>query len=199
MVRTRSETNLNQIFSTLCDSPEVRPRTQHRRGNPPLPLLKPLRSNSCSDLPDATQTDRPKTAEDPIIHQSQTLDVHSTSFSLPLQRKLAISPYETTAIRLTPMESTGFNVQTIVSSNCSTSRLEDSPSPLEKKSSAPKTRIEPLVARRPRSQTHNFDFLLNSEPVSPSWKSLDSPTSDYTNRLRDRMNSRVHLRKAFLS
>ena len=91
MVRSRSETNLNRIFVDLCTSPEFRPKVAHQRQyHPPLPTLKSIKSNSCSNIDELLQN---------------TLDDERSVILAPRPSK------PSTSIPLVPVESTGFVVQ----------------------------------------------------------------------------------------
>ena len=126
MVRSRSETNLNNIFLDLCTSPEVRSkctntRPPQRASNPPLPALKPIISISHPDLTQISQDDESQSS--PLFNiGTDTLDLTS-SFPLPSPIRREHSPATSlNATPLSPMESTGFVVQTTTFA-CSSSSI----------------------------------------------------------------------------
>ena len=171
MVRSRSETNLNRIFYDLCTSPALRSQHPHqqRQYHPPLPKLKPIKSNSCSNLDDLAKnvmsSPRMITTDD----QSDTL----TSLSAP----------KSTAVPLTIMESTGFTFQ-----------------PLSVTAQKSISLFETLVINHTEtSSTEEKSPPRTVVQATPSNSSQDWKQQDFTNRLRNRLKSRGHLRKFFLS
>lgn len=97
MVRSRSENNLNRIIFDLCTSPQERAKHLHERTyHPPLPSLKAVRSNSCSDID----------------------NLSSNSVSSGRE-----SPIKSTATLLVPMQSTGFSTDMNVTSSANTLHL----------------------------------------------------------------------------
>jgi hypothetical protein len=182
MVRSRSETNLNRIFVDLCTSPDLRTKHEHqinyqRQYHPPLPTLQPIKSNSCSNINDLAEN---------LTESTSSFDsdqVEKGNSSNLLSR-------ESTAVPLTPMESTGFTVpvttsltmnhslklfETLAINHTNKSLLNEKIPKEDKKSS-----IIPLT---PKLST-----------TSQDWKQ-----QDFTNRLQNRLKSRGHLRKFFLS
>lgn len=164
MVHSRSESNLNRIFVDLCASPDMRQKHEQDKCNSSsqchssLTVHQPIKSNSCSNLPDG--------------HQKEPV---SSTHHVTLQSS-------STAVPLVPIESTGFVVQpTIVIDEDSLKLLDtwtsnDSKTPPEEE-----------------KNMHDQTIPLTSKP-SHDWKE-----QDFTNRLRNRLNSREHLRKFFLS
>ena len=108
MVRTRSEEKLNDIFLHLCTSPEIRVKFSNTRYHLPLPTLKPIKSNSCSDLTEIEQTHMTdgKPTED-----SDTLDLTTTFYFTLHEQKTVKDRARFNYIPLTSMESTGFTLQ----------------------------------------------------------------------------------------
>jgi hypothetical protein len=182
MVRSRSETNLNRIFFDLCTSLEVRTTHDHQKTPPrqyhrPLPSLQAIKSNSCSNLNELT----PNLAESSSSFASDhTEQLESTK----------LQPIESTAIPLVPMESTGFTVQTTTSITPQLSfKLFETLTINHSKKSA-------LLDQTPKGNYKSNSLPLTSTPsnTSEDWKQ-----QDFTNRLRNRLKSRGHLRKFFLS
>ena len=186
MVHSRSETNLNRILVDLCTSPTVRPRhDKPRQYHPPLPTLKPIRSNSCSNIDDVVSHLTQLNTEERSA-ELECLDL-TVPYSLPTLRSSNAS-IRPTAISLTPMPSTGFIVQPTshVQTTPSFSLFETLSINHLKKSSA----VTPLIPMTPK------DSVLKS---TPSNSSNDFKAQDYTKRLRNRLTSREYLRKKFLS
>jgi hypothetical protein len=188
MVRTRSQTNLNRIFIDLCTSPELRSKNEHIRNKqrhhlPPLPSLKPMRSNSCSDLTTTSPSFTQTLSLD--YKEPETPDVNISRQLSPLGPKQSIASDALTGAPLMPTTSTGFTVQT--------------PSYLTNRSIS--------LFETPTNAAKNSHSLEKSSPVNNKKKtptvistpSNDLTQQDYTNRLSDRLKSRGHLRKFFLS
>ncbi|CAF1247045.1 unnamed protein product [Adineta ricciae] len=127
MVRSRSEANLNRILIDLCTSPSIRSKNEHIRNNqrqhhPPLPTLKPIKSNSCSDLTKPTTSILPVISvsleeETPPPSPSPTAQPETSSLPLSFQRspltaKRSVELSPVPIVQLIPKESTGFVVQT---------------------------------------------------------------------------------------
>ncbi|UJR08320.1 hypothetical protein I4U23_012591 [Adineta vaga] len=100
MVYSRSATNLNRIFLDLCTSPDVRRKhdNNQRHYHPPLPNLKPTRSNSCPNIDEI----------------SQNMATSSSSSNDQIEQDLPAC--RSTAMPLAPIESIGFTVQPTLSS-----------------------------------------------------------------------------------
>ena len=187
MVRSRSETNLNNIFLDLCTSAEIRKNCEHlrknqRRWNPPLPTLTPIKSSSCSDLTKISQDyHRSSFVNTP---DDETLDL-ITSPPLPtLARKNTPVVQKSSATPLIPMESTGFTIQR--------SSLINSDDRSSERYSFFRTESYPMQSTcsyQPRKET----MPLTTIP------SDDKKEQDYTHRLSDRLKARRHLRNFFLS
>ena len=223
MVRTRSGTHLDRIFLNLCTSPEVRAKLAHSRNPSTLPSLKPIRSNSCSDLTElAHDIAHSALSNENPSEEPNTLDL-TTTFHLPyLTRKPSDARTQVTSpVPLAPMESTGFVVQP---SNYLTSRsislfettlintdqtFSDTrcrgrfslfrPSFLEEK------RIE--TSDDEHSSLYNTGLFTHRKcsvkehesDSSSTFSKIDLLSTDYTHRLQERQKSREHLRKSFLS
>lgn len=186
MVRTRSETNLNRIFVDLCISPELRSknghiRNNHRQHHPPLPTLKPMKSNSCSDLTKTSQNSTQTSSLDD--NQTETLDLYSTVELPSIEPEQSIGNTATTTVPLMPTPSTGFTVETpSFLTNRSISLFE-----------TPLINTAKQSDKKPSSLGKIKGSSLNSTA------SHDFKQQDYINRLSDRLKSRGHLRKFFLS
>lgn len=170
MVRSRSETNLNRIFVDLCTSPELRPKVAHQRQyHPPLPTLKSIKSNSCSNIDELLQN---------------TLDDERSVILVTRPSN------QSTSIPLVPMASTGFVVQPPMPLiNQSLSLLET----LTINHTRPTSSLPiaaPVVSQKP-----SFHPALS---VTPSTSSQDSKQTDLTQRIRNRLRSHGPLRKFFL-
>jgi hypothetical protein len=182
MVRSRSETNLNRIFVDLCTSPNLRTKHEHqinyqRQYHPRLPTLQPIKSNSCSNINELTQNLTESTSS---IASDQAEQRDSSN---------VLSP-ESTAIPLVPMESTGFTVQ-ITNSLTSNRSLK-----LFETLAINHTNKSLLNDKIPKEDKKNTIIPLTpkSSNTSQDWKQ-----QDFTNRLQNRLKSRGHLRKFFLS
>jgi hypothetical protein len=185
MVRSRSETNLNRIFIDLCTSPEIRRKHGHqpndqRQYHPPLPVLQPIKSNSCSNINElASNLTETSSAESVPTEKRDALDLTSLS-PIPLTRKKS----ESCAVPLVPMESTGFTVQPTPSN----------PRPL--------TLFETLSInhlKKPLTNEENQKNKCTSLPSNASTVSQDWKQQDFLSRLQNRLKSRRHLRTLFLS
>lgn len=176
MVHSRSESNLNRIFVDLCTTPENRRKHDQKLGSPrqyhpPLPALQSIKSNSCSNL----------TAIPPISTTTNLVTLQPPSPSVP----------SSTAIPLMPIESTGFVVQAPAIAPQRSLKLFDTwtinhqtkPTVIEENSTIEEVKNNAAVPLTP----------------TPSNTSQDWKQQDFTNRLRNRLKSRGHLRKYFLS
>ena len=176
MVRSRSETNLNRIFVDLCTSPDLRSKVPHQRQyHPPLPTLKSIKSNSCSNIDELLQS----TVESPPV------DVERNDLLAPKKS------HQSTSIPLVPMASTGFVLQpTSPSSQTSLSLFETlTINHTRKTSSLP---VASPVHQQPEATLPSLSSTSSNS--SQDWKQ-----QDFTSRLRNRLSSRGHLRKFFLS
>ena len=212
MVRSRSEANLNRILIDLCTSPSIRSKNEHIRNNPrwhhpPLPTLKSIKSNSCSDLTKPSTPILPVTSvslDEETIPPSPSPTAQPETSSLPLsfqrspltaKRSVALS--STPIVQLIPTESTGFVVQT--------------PSYLTQTSlSLFETNLINSSVRHHghRSLANVKSSSLGASPLVGQQSNTSSLTSsttndwqqpDFASRLRDRLKARGHLRKFFLS
>jgi hypothetical protein len=195
MVHSRSETNLNRIFLDLCTSPEIRRKhgqqeNTQRQYHPPLPSLKPIKSNSCSNINEVSQTfDESLLFDSDQIEQNNTLDLETLQPTSPMQNVSIESSPQSTAVPLVPIESTGFTVPaTSISTHCSLKLFETLSINHTKKSSSHKP------TRQETKKNKSSSLLPNSATTSQ-----DLPQHDFLNRLQDRLKSREHLRKFFLS
>ncbi|CAF0864263.1 unnamed protein product [Rotaria sp. Silwood1] len=117
MVRSRSETNLNRIFIDLCTSPAVRSKFGGQRNNQrqcpsPLPSLKPIKSNSCSNIDELSQhISSSLPIENNQKEQKNTVD-QATVQQVPVLGNQSVESSGAATPSLAPMESTGFSVQT---------------------------------------------------------------------------------------
>ncbi|CAF1170259.1 unnamed protein product [Rotaria sordida] len=117
MVRSRSETNLNRIFIDLCTSPDVRSKFGHQRNiqqqsNRPLPSLKPIKSNSCTNINElSSNLIASSSIENNEREQADTLNLTTVQATSHLENQ-SIESSRLTTTSLVPMESTGFAVQT---------------------------------------------------------------------------------------
>ncbi|CAF1298206.1 unnamed protein product [Rotaria magnacalcarata] len=121
MVRSRSETNLNRIFIDLCTSPQARRKYEHERNDqrqhhPPLPTLKTIKSNSCSNIqelqPDSIASSSPSSFENVQDEQNDVLHRTNIEPTPIVQQQEIVKPRESTTTLLVPMQSTGFSIQT---------------------------------------------------------------------------------------
>ena len=185
MVRSRSETNLNRIFVDLCTSPMLRPRHEKpRQYHPPLPTLKPIRSNSCSNIDVVSdQFAQLKTKESAEV---ECLDL--TVPLLPPLLRTSNASIRPTAISLTPMQSTGFIVQP--------TSLAQTTRPFSLFDTLSINHLNKSSVFTPLIPTISTEKVLKS---TPSNSSNDFKAQDYTKRLRNRLTSREYLRKKFLS
>ena len=197
MVRSRSETNLNKIFLDLCTSPEVRSKHGHsnnhqRTSNPPLPTLQSIKSVSNPDLNKISENE-PQTSS-VISMDNESLDLTTPLPIPPLARHELPVTEASVATPLIPMESTGFTVQTTTWMN-STDTSEQ-----QQISSFP-TQSFPLrnTFRHHHHHHHRQESNSNETSLIKKTSSGDKKQQDYTCRLRDRLKSREHLRKFFLS
>jgi hypothetical protein len=189
MVRSRSETNLNKIFLDLCTSPDVRskqvhPKSHQRVYNPPLLTLQAIKSIS---QPDLTKNSQNEPQSSILVNtEAEILDLTTP---LPLPPLVRHEPPTTAALTITPlipMASTGFTVQTTTFIN--------SASISEQEFSSFETQSFPL-----RNTYHHHEKKSNDVSLITKTSSGDKKQQDYTCRLRDRLKSRRHLRKFFLS
>ncbi len=180
MVRSRSETNLNRILIDLCTTPEIRRKhgDQQRQYHPPLPTLQPIKSNSCSNINSLTDNLNESTASS----VSDEIQQHESVKRTTLQ-----PPNPTAAVPLVPMESTGFTV-TSVTAQRSLKLFETLSINNSKKSSGSEQ-----TPKEKKNNNNNSAVPLTQKP-SQDWKQ-----QDFTNRLQNRLKSRGHLRKFFLS
>jgi hypothetical protein len=187
MVRSRSETNLNRIFVDLCTSPEIRTKLSHQRNHqrqyhPPLPTLQPIKSNSCSNINQLEENLNQSSSSSSFTNdQTEQRDT--------LNDLTYLQPPESTAVPLVPMESTGFTVQpTTFSINHSLKLFETLSVKHWKKSSSHDQ------TPKDNKKTNTLPLTSNPSNLSQDWKQ-----QDFTNRLQNRLKSRGHLRKFFLS
>jgi len=195
MVHSRSETNLNRIFLDLCTSPEIRRKhgqqeNTQRQYHPPLPSLKPIKSNSCSNIDEVSQTFNDSLLFDSDqMEQNNTLDLKTLQPISPMQNLSVESSSQSTAVPLVPIESTGFTVPTTsMSTHCSFNLFETLSINHTKKSSSHKP-------TRQETKKNKFSSLVTNSATT----SQDLQQHDFINRLQDRLKSREHLRKFFLS
>jgi hypothetical protein len=188
MVRSRSETNLNKIFLDLCTSPDVRskhvdPKSHQRVYNPPLQAIKSI------SQPDLTKISQNEPQSSILVNtEAETLDL-TTPLPLPtLARHERPTTAALTITPLIPMASTGFTVQTTTFIN--------SASISQQEFSSFETQSFPL---RNTSHHHHHEKKSNEVSLITKTSSGDKKQQDYTCRLRDRLKSRRHLRKFFLS
>jgi hypothetical protein len=202
MVRSRSEANLNRILFDLCTTPEIRSKHEHIRNNqrqhhPPLPTLKPIRSNSCSDLSKTSQNVIQIPLSSLDDHQTNTLDMMTPVRLSPLEPKNSIEKTKSPTVPLMPMESTGFTVQTTsYFANRSLSLFETTSINTTKKIHEHSSLFKREAALLENSSLDDKPIKTTSllSTITNDWKQ-----QDYTSRLRDRLKSRGHLRKFFLS
>lgn len=168
MVRSRSTTNLNRILLDLCTSPDIRRKhvSPQRHYHPPLPTLKPMRSNSCPNIDEIAQT-------------------MTTSSSSNSDQDRSCS--RATAIPLVPIESLGFTVQGSTLAPNPSLKLFGTTSISHSKQSSAEHKLP----------DKKKDFL--SAPLDSQLASEDLQNPDFINRLQNRLKSRGHLRKFFLS
>jgi len=184
MVRSRSETNLNRIFVELCTSPEVRTKHAHqthypRQYHPPLPHLQSIKSNSCSNINDLA-SDLTESTSSFVSDQTEHINpVDLTALQVPTS----------STTRLEPKESTGFTVQ-------STNLIPPkSPLKLFETLTIDHTKVSSSNDKNSKTKKdNNLSISSNSSNTSQDWK-----YQDFTNRLQNRLKSRGHLRKFFLS
>ncbi|CAF3748393.1 unnamed protein product [Rotaria sordida] len=118
MVRSRSQTNLNKIFLDLCTSPEVRSKHVHTQNTQRKyhPTLKSIKSRSCSDLSnlseDTFQSSSSSSSNNNQIQETPKLNNTIRHRLLPLGPRKAIISKTSNVNSVTPMESTGFAIQT---------------------------------------------------------------------------------------
>lgn len=187
MVRSRSETNLNRIFVDLCTSPEIRTKLRHevkyqRQYHPPLPNLQPIKSNSCSNLNELEQnfTESTSSFASDKNEQRDIVDLNS------------LRPPQSTNTPLVPMESTGFTVQTTNAVPLTPIRSFKLFETLTINHTKKSSTIHPIP--KDNIKKPSSTIATNPPNVSEDWKQ-----QDFTNRLQNRLKSRGHLRKFFLS
>ncbi|CAF4360982.1 unnamed protein product [Rotaria socialis] len=195
MVRSRSETNLNRIFIDLCTSPQARRKYKHERNDQqqhhsPLPTLKPIKSNSCSNIKELQPNSiaSPSSSSSESVQDEQNDVLHRTTIeptSIAQQQEI-VEPQGSTTTLLVPMQSTGFSIQT-------TTRHS---SPLFETST-----IRNHTVKSSFSQESAKDSTTKSSSLQwhSSTASGDLKHQDFLNRLQNRLKSRKHLRKYFLS
>lgn len=197
MVRSRSETNLNRIFVDLCTSPDIRTKHKHdnkwkRQYHPPLPNLQPIKSNSCSNIHDLEETFTGSTISF-TSDENEQQDIPDT----PVFQNL-----ESPAIPLVPMESTGFIVQGTnpipVTPNRSLKLFETLAINHITQSSTTNSKPKSKPKSEPEPESDTKSDILPT-PTNPSNILHDWKQQDFTNRLQNRLKSRGHLRKYFLS
>jgi hypothetical protein len=200
MVHSRSETNLDRIFFDLCTSPEVRTKHGHVRNNrrqnlPPLPCLQPIKSTSCSDLSKIPSPRVFQSSSSFDNNQTDAMNLTSSPQLPPLGPRKSIGNTISTPVPLMPIESTGFIVQTpLYFTNRSVSLFETTTTADTKK---PTFHIKTTSLQNHSS--NNETSKHTSLPPTPLTVSNSWKQQDYTNRLSDRLKSRGHLRKFFLS
>lgn len=197
MVRSRSETNLNRIFIDLCTSPALRSKYDHQSNTPRqthlgLPTLLPIKSNSCSNMDPSlltsTNVSSRSSLENDQTEHMNTSDEKMTE-STPVSDEPNTKPRERSSVSLAPMESTGFTVQTTTTD------------PIEKAAKLFETlnlnQTETRLSNNepPRDvEKRAFSLPFRSSLVPKEWKQ-----QDFLNRLQNRLKSRKHLRRFFLS
>ncbi|CAF1249180.1 unnamed protein product [Rotaria sp. Silwood1] len=186
MVRSRSETNLNRIFIDLCTSPAVRNKFGDQRNNQrqcpsPLPSLKPIKSNSCSNIDELSQQiSSSLPIENNQKEQKNTVD-QATVQQVPVLGNQSVESSGAATPSLAPMESTGFSVQTTSFPNHHSLTLFETlsishlrhPSLHRETSKETKTKISPV-------------------PSNSSTASRDLKHQDFLNRLQDHANNIQH-------
>ncbi|CAF2559704.1 unnamed protein product [Rotaria sp. Silwood2] len=186
MVRSRSETNLNRIFIDLCTSPEVRNKFGHQRNkqlqhNPPLPSLKPIKSNSCSNIDELSQhIESSLSIENNQKEQIDTLDLINTA-TLPILENPSNEPSHSTAASLVPMESTGFAVQTTSFPNHHSLTLFETLAICHFK--------KPSLQRETSNESK---IKVSLSPSNASTASRDWKQQDFINRLQNQANNIQH-------
>lgn len=194
MVRSRSETNLHRIFIDLCTSPQARSKYEHaktdqRPHHQPLPPLKTIKSNSCSNIKEiqanSIASPSPSSFENVRDEQNDVLDRTTIETASSIQQEIA-KPRRSTATLLVPMESIGFSVQT--TSDQSLPLFET----LTTSNHTVKSSFSPESAKDTKVKSSSLQW--HSSTTSGDWKH-----QDFLNRLQNRLKSRKHLRKFFLS
>jgi hypothetical protein len=196
MVRSRSETNLKRIFLELCTSPEVRSKNEYipnneRQYNPPLPPLKPIKSISCTELTNSSPENIQSSSTDDT--EMETLDL-MTPLQTPPKESVVCPTF--VSIPLSPMESTGFIVQTTCLTDSPVSSFETTLLNSTEKSHKRYSSLPQRSSSLQDTPSNDKKCKTSSLIQTPS---NDKTHQDYTNRLRDRLKSRTHLRKFFLS
>ncbi|CAF4356277.1 unnamed protein product [Rotaria magnacalcarata] len=195
MVRSRSETNLNRIFIDLCTSPQARRKYEHERNDqrqhhPPLPTLKTIKSNSCSNIqelqPDSIASSSPSSFENVQDEQNDVLHRTNIEPTPIVQQQEIVKPRESTTTLLVPMQSTGFSIQTTTHPS----------SPLFETLAISNHTVKSSFYQESAKDTKTKSSSLqwHSSTTSGDWKH-----QDFLNRLQNRLKSRKHLRKYFLS
>ncbi|CAF4378595.1 unnamed protein product, partial [Adineta steineri] len=135
--------------------------------------------------------------DDNQIEKTEPLNLSTPPQLPPLERKLSIKTPVSTSIPLTPMESTGFTVQSPPHfTNRSLSLFETTLVNSSVRHHKPQSLLGTQSSSLEHPPTNNKEIKAPSflSQTSNDWKQ-----QDYTNRLRDRLKSRGHLRKFFLS
>ncbi|CAF4338515.1 unnamed protein product [Rotaria sp. Silwood2] len=182
----RIETNLNRIFIDLCTSPEVRNKFGHQRNkqlqhNPPLPSLKPIKSNSCSNIDELSQhIESSLSIENNQKEQIDTLDLINTA-TLPILENPSNEPSHSTAASLVPMESTGFAVQTTSFPNHHSLTLFETLAICHFK--------KPSLQRETSNESK---IKVSLSPSNASTASRDWKQQDFINRLQNQANNIQH-------
>ncbi len=162
-----------------------------------MPTLKPIRSNSCSDLSKTSQNVIQIPLSSLDDHQTNTLDMMTPVRLSPLEPKNSIEKTKSPTVPLMPMESTGFTVQTTsYFANRSLSLFETTSINTTKKIPEHSSLFKREAASLENSSLDDKPSKTTSlvSTIPNDWKQQDC-----TSRLRDRLKSRGHLRKFFLS
>ncbi|CAF1255419.1 unnamed protein product [Rotaria sordida] len=183
MVRSRSETNLNRIFIDLCTSPDVRSKFGHQRNiqqqsNRPLPSLKPIKSNSCTNINElSSNLIASSSIENNEREQADTLNLTTVQATSHLENQ-SIESSRLTTTSLVPMESTGFAVQTTPCSNHHSLALFETLSISHLK----KPSLHREISKEVKTK-------ISSLPSNSSIESHDRKHQDFLNRLQNQETS----------
>ncbi|CAF1255399.1 unnamed protein product [Rotaria sordida] len=186
MVRSRSETNLNRIFIDLCTSPDVRSKFGHQRNiqqqsNRPLPSLKPIKSNSCTNINElSSNLIASSSIENNEREQADTLNLTTVQATSHLENQ-SIESSRLTTTSLVPMESTGFAVQTTPCSNHHSLALFETLSISHLK----KPSLHREISKEVKTK-------ISSLPSNSSIESHDRKHQDFLNRLQNQETSAVN-------
>ena len=186
MVHSRSEGRLNQIFLDLCTSPKVHHRHHGQRNyprqyHPPLPKLKPIKSNSCSNVKDLVKEHDESLPSDNDNDKSDD-NLFQTNSPAGALAKRKSSLLVLTSPCLTSMQSTGFTVGTALTST------NDS-------SISYKTSTESFIRTHARTKKHSKGE--NHVDSSLSSNSLPLPRDRKRDTFRHRLHNRLKSRNFF--